>query len=870
VYPKSLTTSMALAALSTVFWAVAVAAAQPGDDARGGLTREMKYWRGAREESPGSFLSRKPVATGVLVTCDRWPDASDLRSFAIDAIRLSGAKTEQEKALAVWRWIRRFKVHTDGNFPCEPLAQKQTSYVTDPIKVLNVYGAHFCGGLSRVIELVWRGYGMRADRVHCWSHSMADLYYKDFDGVTRPHLFDTNFGGYMYHSSRKRLMGPDDYATDYWGGKTSWIHNYHWPWPTHRLELSFRQGEKLDRIWGNLGKPYQAHMDPKRDSRRTPLFERGPYTQRTYGNGLWTYSPNPADPTWLEGLAEPPAGLAAGALVPAAAGRPATVVWHFRTPYIVSDMEVNMKVVRKNKTDRIRLHVSVDDGQTWKQLWEMQQLAAKPTAISAAICPKFKVLSKGQHPPKDSVSPFGRYAFRVKLELMAGEAPGNCRVEAITFRTTVQQNIYALPQLQPGRNRITVRGKLEPASSLKITYLWDDPKGQNRRNVTVLEKLPAEYEIVVAGRKWEDCVCKSISVETLPATGKGNRTEVKEAASPINKLPAIRPVRNTRGRRGWWLRANPKKCPPTASIVSRIKGELKKIDQLELSRKQEGADSGKIRQEHQKACGAISGQLKYLLETRDPRAFDVVKEVVYKTRVGHTKSCGLVVLTLCGGDKARPIMVDLLENPQKFLWTDAPVKKGPKTADQQWASVAVTVAVLAADRGWPEVIPGLVKVLESKHCFKHIPHAIIRTFVTNGDKRALPGIKIGLKTRGQAAFYAALAAAHIGDRSSIADIRKLLMLGGKSAVGQEYAALALGRLKDTASIPKLQSMLKEKANENLRYAAAEALGDMGQRSQIPTLKAALVVEPFPWIQEKIKTAIKKLEGSLINTKENSK
>ena len=818
------------------------------------LTRDYPYWRGSHEKTPGPFLCVKPDATGVTVACDRWPDASDLRRFAEDAARLSGAKTEEEKALAVWRWTRRFKVHTDGNPPWEPIAQTKTSYVTDPLKVLNVYGSHFCGGLSRVIELIWRGAGYRADRIHCGSHSMAELYYKDFDGVVRPHLMDTNFGGYMYHSSRKRLMTVDEYDTDYAGGKISWIHNYHWPWPTHRLELSFRKGEKLERIWGNRGKPYQSHMDPKRDNRRTPLFERGPYTTRTYGNGLWTYSPNPTDSAWLDGLAEPPRGLAAGRFAPAAAGRAATVIWHFRTPYIASDMEVAMKAVRKNKDDVIRLHVSIDDGKTWKKLWEMKQTAGEPVDIKAAVCPKVKIL-KSQKPLRDFASPFGRYAFRLKLEMLAKERVEDCRIDAITFKTTVQQNIYALPQLQPGRNRITVRGKIEKGAALKITYVWDDPAGKDRRNVTIVEKAPWTYEIIAAGKRWKDCVCKSITIEAIPASGKGNRTEVKETPSTIHKLPAMKHVKYTRGRRGWWLRANPAKSPPAAELVRKIESALAELEKVEAEKKKPEADKAELAKREGAANGSISGALKYLLEVRYPEAFDAVKRTVYLSRSTHTKRVAMVALFLCNREKAKAVLIDVLENPAKVAWTEVPVKKGPKNADQHWAYAAVNIAVLAKKAGWKEAVPGLVKVLESGYGRKHVPHAIMRVLAAIGDRRAVEIIRAALKSRGYFAAYAALAAARVGDRESIGAIRKLL--AGKFARGREYAAIALGRLKDTGSAATLRKMLTH-GDENLRAAAAESLGEMADAGSLDAVRTALAAEPLPWVREKMETAVSRL------------
>ncbi len=40
-----------------------------------------------------------------------------MRQFGLDAIRLSGAKTDHEKCLAVWRWVRRSTICTNGTPP---------------------------------------------------------------------------------------------------------------------------------------------------------------------------------------------------------------------------------------------------------------------------------------------------------------------------------------------------------------------------------------------------------------------------------------------------------------------------------------------------------------------------------------------------------------------------------------------------------------------------------------------------------------------------------------------------------------------------------------------------------------------------------
>jgi hypothetical protein len=781
------------------------------------------YWRGPREESPGAFLCAAPAATGVTVACDRWPDATDLRRFARDAVRLSNAGTPEQEALAVWRWIRRLKVHTDGNPPTEKLLVKG-GRVNDAIKILNVYGAHYCGGLSRVAEQVWRARGGRADRVHCGSHSMVDLYYRDSDGVVRPHLFDVNFGGFMYHHSRKRVQTLDEWTSDYYGGKANWVHCEHWPWSTHRMELAFRQGERLQRIWGNWGKPYQSHMDPKRDNRRTPLFERGPYKTRTYGNGRWTYSPDLSNPAWTRGLAAPPVGLAAGKLMPADAGKPATAVWRVRTPYIVSDAEVAM-TVHHRPGDAVHLYLSVDEGKTWERVWALPVEHKSGEKVTVNICPTFEV-KQNTNPPKDFRSPFGRYAYRLKLELLARRRPEDCRVEAITFTTTVQQNFYALPQLQPGRNRITVRGRLAKGAALKVTYVWDDPEGRARRNVTVVETLPASYEIVAAGKRWEDCVCKSVTIEAVAATGGGNRTVVREKPSEIHELPPMRHVRDTRGRRGWWQRSDPGKLPPVDRLIQDLKDPARR--------------------------GAA---LKGLQELRDPKAFDAVRKVAYEEPDVLWKNVALVTLFRTDRRRARPVLLDILNHPDKVTWTAKPVRKGPRDARQHWACTAVVIGVMARESGWREAVPGLLKVLESDAARRHVPFAILRIFAGLGDERVKGAVRKALKGRGYAAAYASLAAARIGDRAGIPDIRKVM--AGRYRVWQAYAIIALGRLGDRASAPAIRGKLSE-PDENLRAAAAEALGEMGDPTAATALKAALEREPFPWVRDKMKQALDKL------------
>ena len=62
-----------------------------------------------------SFASNARMIT---VSCDRWPDCSSLKRFGNDCIRIAGAQTNEEKAIAIWRFIQQCT--EAGSVPKEP------------------------------------------------------------------------------------------------------------------------------------------------------------------------------------------------------------------------------------------------------------------------------------------------------------------------------------------------------------------------------------------------------------------------------------------------------------------------------------------------------------------------------------------------------------------------------------------------------------------------------------------------------------------------------------------------------------------------------------------------------------------------------
>ncbi|MHC4917165.1 MAG: HEAT repeat domain-containing protein [Planctomycetota bacterium] len=810
------------------------------------LTRDFEYWRGAYEKTPGPFLCRKPDVTDLVVTCDRWPDCSDLRRFCLDAIRLSGAKTEHEKALAVWQWMRRAKTMTNGQPPMDPFnPDRDGGRANCPIKVLNVYSAHFCSGLARVHALMWRSLGYRGEKVSRGSHGMAGLFYEDHDGVERSHIFDCNFGGFTMDRAGKRVLTMDEFSTDLYMWMHIWYFNEPWPMPTHRVELSMRRGEGLKRIWGNWGKPFHNNVGSEKYDRqfRQPS-EKGPYPI-TYGNGLWTYSPDLSSADWAEGLAEPPSGMAAGRLQPAAVGKPGVAVWHFRTPYIAVESEIEMKAFRKSDADKLKLHLSLDGGKTWKECWSAPAGQTGKKTFTAKLDERFEISSeKKTRIPEGFHAPFGRYAFRLKLELQAAGAPEDCRVEGITFRTTVHQAIRALPQLWPGRNRITVRGKLAEGAAVRVTYVWDDPKGKGRRNVTVAEKLPYSYEIIAAGKKWEDCVCRDFIVETIPATGKGSRTEVREEPSEIEKLPPLPAAADTRCRWG-----RPRKNRMT-------------VDQCV-----QAIESGDKRR--------VKSALVWIAELADPKGFDAARKVAFDRELCKgkgTKTDANLAMYKSDPEKARPVLKEIMADVKNSPWRGG---DDMKYAGGAWISGACMIGQMAAESGWKEFVPVMCKVLESPYCKGSTSRmSILRSMcelVEPGDQAAIEAVRKCLKLNEAYVLpHAALAAGRLEDKGSVPRLRELL--DHPFMVVRRRAAIALGMLGDNESAPRLRASLfriqKREVLDHVKYgtevwmdefmraACAQGLGLMKDKPSLPTLKKALADEPVPWVRKKIEEAIK--------------
>jgi len=215
------------------------------------------------------------AARDVWLRCDRWPDAKDLGAWAKDIFRIEGARSGQEKAIALWKWLHVCLARS-APAPKEGDPGRE-SYLLDTLKYLTVYGGHYCDGLARVMVNAWEAAGAGPARkvvVFGLGHTVAELRYRDDDGKTRWHVFDPEHCWYVFSrdgghiaslaeidADPDLLLRPVDPPRPYffaagsrdrWGDREFATRNpveADAPAPVHRMRVDLRRGECWRRLW---------------------------------------------------------------------------------------------------------------------------------------------------------------------------------------------------------------------------------------------------------------------------------------------------------------------------------------------------------------------------------------------------------------------------------------------------------------------------------------------------------------------------------------------------------------------------------------------------------------------------------------------
>jgi len=752
------------------------------------------------------------------ITCSKWYDTSSLKNFGESAIYIAKAETNEEKAIAVWRAIQQVTAVTN-RIPSEPAYH--IKYIQDPIKLLNIYGAHWCDGLSRIMIMTWRALGYRATKLYKWGHTFADCWWKDEDGIERWHLFDVSQHWFVYNRNGNHIASADEIALDfsliYRPSKTpipsqpsghglwSYVHCQHLPWPTHNTLLTLRPGESYTLFWGNKGLPYQNIFKKYKPNFRD--FKHGPYPI-TYGNGELIYVPNLKSKDFLKQiLSAQNVKITKKGVVPLSSQR-AELIIKTELPHIIVCAFLKVWGKAENEKAKVAFFISTNQ-KKWHKIWESKKIGIFNAEIKTnLLC--------------------GFYGYYLKIVLK-----GQCILSGMNLKTITQHNLFALPQLWPGENLITVNGQISSSSSLEIIYNWEE-KGRNRVHRAVVNKMPYSYLIVTKGKKWEHIVCKSLTIRVIPRQNNylsPNRKKSKDLS------PRIIPTSAFIGR---------KKCPSIKKpkfCIKAIKKELQRQGH----------------KEYKNSAIIIRNALLDLMVTRPSEAVDVIKEVIYKDVTGN-KILACQALYQIAKEHAAPVFIKILKNDPIIKWS-----LNDKKAESIWLHTAAVAAFILAQINTEEAkqaAPLIAELLTQKYRiyrWRELRWVWIKALATLGSEQEAKVLsKEIFSSDVDASALAIRSIGEIRDKSQLPLIIKILRQHQWPPQGI-YAIGAISKLgnKDVADlvIPYLQHW-----DEDYRYQTAITLRRLGNKKAIPYLKEALIKENFPWVREEIKKAIESLEN----------
>ncbi len=464
----------------------------------------------------------------VKVTTDTSIDCSSIQSIARDLYK--NYKSDQEKAIATWYFVRRMHFH----WPHIP--------TWNSIDLINSYGFALCGHQSTMLCQIANAGGLKARTMHLPGHVIAEI---NYDGAW--HMFDCQVGWYAlnrkgkvascaemkadptlvtdavkenraskpYFQCRDDPRGGTNYAAKARAGRIV-------PPPKNRLIVNLRRGESITRLWGNESKPWfplkndRGFVSPRHSCTGQGIDTNDPVNwpywrtyakvsrrdgdrviygiKRYYGNGRMVYQPDLATEAFTKGLAKDGAinvaqtgnGRAGPKLHPAEAGKPASVTFEIHCPYIATDAWLDAKALRKGADDVLAIHARPGNRGGWKEIYRADETG------------RFAI---NKLPLKEHA--WQQHKFLVRLEMRAGAAPTDVGLGWLRITTVFMNNMYALPYFKPGKNTIKLtaaEGTDLKKNKLTLEYAWEE-QGKEKTLTKTITKLPFQTTVEVGGKE---------------------------------------------------------------------------------------------------------------------------------------------------------------------------------------------------------------------------------------------------------------------------------------------------------------------------------------------------------------------------------
>jgi hypothetical protein len=503
-----------------------------------------------------------PAVINPRVVCDRWPAGYDAKSWITDVFRIENARTDEEKTIALYKWVRLVQ---HWGVQCGDGTRGQSAVECDAIKKINIFPYGECSDFGVTAAALGHAGGLKAMEAHVPGHVELEVAYKDADGTERWHRLDPFWGVTVYDNTGTRIATWEEIKADPniarkpaktllpWGDKVQDRERFvekGGSKPSLRVRPSLYTmdkalfpGETYALRWERNDKVafYNNHPDPayrgKQDTWGLPRFQYAggkienlkyghellaPHVEQgengiqvMAGHGQLSFVPV-LGPDYANSLYEPAQNVVVGGageakLRPGKAGQPATLVFAVRCPYVLVGAQLAGSF-RTGKGDSVKVSIAYAD---WRQRdYTLDQvLPAKPSWTTI-----WESKGAGSQTMKlDNVEQLrGEYQYLVKVEMTAAGDIKQVGVDALSFTHLFQQSQLTLPRLLPGKNVITVTAaEIRPGYQLKVVYSWDDAKGKNHQDVRRIDRVPFRYEITAAGSRPADVRTRSLTLEAV-------------------------------------------------------------------------------------------------------------------------------------------------------------------------------------------------------------------------------------------------------------------------------------------------------------------------------------------------------------------
>ncbi len=425
------------------------------------------------------------VVSHVKVLSDKVEDVSSPEAWKKTCIR--DGMSEQEKALAIWRTVVKYRHQT------APPNEYLLDNVHDVFKTIHVYGYGMCCCAASHVETLARYLGMPARGWGITAHSVPEVYY---DGAW--HMLDSSLMNYFanaegkiasvaeikkavtdWHAGRPGYRGNDaklrQFASAggwkkgpallastgdlFWDANGINLAGWH-GWPStmqeydckefifdyggsmgYELNVQLRPGERLTRNWSNKGLHVnQLEGDDPGILKDTPSLRMcrklGDVAPGRIGNGVHEYDVPLADGQFRLGALEAKnlATRAEDGRGPAVhvndAARPGVLTLGMPSSYVYLSGEAALKAV-VGPGGSIAVSLSDNHGLDWTPVARIDK-SGEQTLDLKKLC-------------------YRRYDYRLRLEL-SGRGAG---LDGLRIRHDVQHSQAPLPALLAGDNTIT-------------------------------------------------------------------------------------------------------------------------------------------------------------------------------------------------------------------------------------------------------------------------------------------------------------------------------------------------------------------------------------------------------------------------------